>query len=49
MPSPRCTIDRWGKAICSTPPKEADTTNKIMEEKLKKVLEERAKQDAMFK
>jgi hypothetical protein len=50
MPSPRCTIDRWGKASCISAPKEkeADTTNKIMEEKLKKIMEERAKQDTMW-
>ena len=49
MPSPKCTIDRWGKTSCSTAPKESDTTNKIMEEKLKKMMEERAKQDTMYK
>ena len=41
----KCTQNRWGTGICP-PPKEA--VSKEMEEKLKKMNEERAKQDSIF-
>ena len=41
----KCTQNRWGTGICP-PPKEA--VSKEMEEKLKKMNEERAKQDMLF-
>ena len=46
MPSPHCTIDRWGKGNCSTTPKTEEA--KEMDIKLKKIMAERAKQDTMW-
>ena len=41
---PLCTIDRWGKGTC--PPPKPTSASKEMEEKLKKIQEEREKMDA---
>jgi hypothetical protein len=41
----KCTKNRWGTGICP-PPK--DSVSKEMEEKLKKMNDERAKQDMLF-
>ena len=41
-----CTRNRWGTGSCSTPSR--SETNKEMEDKLKKMREERNKQDTMW-
>jgi hypothetical protein len=41
-----CTRNRWGTGSCSTPSR--SETDKEMEEKLKKMREERNKQDTMW-
>jgi len=41
-----CTKNRWGTGSCSTSPH--SETNKEMEDKLKKMREERDKQDTMW-
>jgi hypothetical protein len=41
---PLCTADRWGKGTC--PPVKTTSVSKEMEEKLKKIQEDRDKMDA---
>ena len=42
----KCTLNRWGTGIC--PPPKATEETKLMEDKLKKMKEEREKQDTMW-
>ena len=46
MSSPRCTLNRWGSGTCSSTPKTEEA--KAMEEKLKKMMEERNKLDNIW-
>jgi len=48
MSSPRCTLNRWGSGTgsCSSTPKTEES--KAMEEKLKKMMEERNKLDNIW-
>lgn len=43
---PYCTVDRWGKGTCSSVPKTSES--KEMDDKLKKMMQERTKQDTMW-
>ena len=42
----KCTLNRWGTGTC--PPPKATQETKLMEDKLKKMKEEREKQDTMW-
>jgi hypothetical protein len=46
MSSPRCTLNRWGSGSCSSTPKTEEA--KAMEEKLKKMMEERNQLDNIW-